>query len=180
MSLPRPEEVRPWPDAYGKNSCLTTRIILIARAGNGAKAMLALRPDRVAMQDATAQMAVLQFMQANKKKQRCRARFTVITLIRAEMGSQRTFFGRSMRTRSSIIFLPLPRRSMASALEAGCRDHSPSCARELRISRLFDYRNRFAYAEWRGLGIEGWRSVSVGRMPVKLWLVSPGKSCIRN
>ncbi|MBL8054375.1 MAG: aconitate hydratase, partial [Nitrospira sp.] len=32
------------------------------------KAMLALRPDRVAMQDATAQMAVLQFMQANKKK----------------------------------------------------------------------------------------------------------------
>ena len=30
------------------------------------KAMLALRPDRVAMQDATAQMAMLQFMQANK------------------------------------------------------------------------------------------------------------------
>ncbi|MCA9468135.1 MAG: hypothetical protein KC643_22205, partial [Nitrospira sp.] len=28
------------------------------------KAMLALRPDRVAMQDATAQMAMLQFMQA--------------------------------------------------------------------------------------------------------------------
>src|SRR5678816_689337 len=32
------------------------------------KAMLALRPDRVAMQDATAQMAMLQFMQAGKKK----------------------------------------------------------------------------------------------------------------
>ena len=32
------------------------------------KAMLALRPDRVAMQDATAQMAMLQFIQAGKKK----------------------------------------------------------------------------------------------------------------
>ena len=31
------------------------------------KAMLALRPDRVAMQDATAQMAVLQFMQAQEE-----------------------------------------------------------------------------------------------------------------
>ena len=32
------------------------------------KAMLALRPDRVAMQDATAQMAMLQFIQAGKKR----------------------------------------------------------------------------------------------------------------
>lgn len=32
------------------------------------KAMLALRPDRVAMQDATAQMAMLQFMQAGKER----------------------------------------------------------------------------------------------------------------
>ena len=32
------------------------------------KAMLALRPDRVAMQDATAQMAMLQFIQAGKNQ----------------------------------------------------------------------------------------------------------------
>ncbi len=32
------------------------------------KAMLALRPDRVAMQDATAQMAMLQFMQAEQEE----------------------------------------------------------------------------------------------------------------
>ena len=43
-----------------------TRIILIARAGTG-QGDVGVRPDRVAMQDATAQMAVLQFMQANKK-----------------------------------------------------------------------------------------------------------------
>ena len=35
---------------------------------NRGKAMLALRPDRVAMQDATAQMALLQFMQAGRDK----------------------------------------------------------------------------------------------------------------
>ena len=37
-----------------------------AQVWDRGKAMLALRPDRVAMQDATAQMAMLQFMQANK------------------------------------------------------------------------------------------------------------------
>lgn len=35
---------------------------------NRGKAMLALRPDRVAMQDATAQMAMLQFMQSGRKR----------------------------------------------------------------------------------------------------------------
>ena len=53
------------------------------------KAMLALRPDRVAMQDATAQMAVLQFMQANKKKAAVPSTIHCDHLIRAEMGSQK-------------------------------------------------------------------------------------------
>ena len=39
-----------------------------AQDWNRGKAMLALRPDRVAMQDATAQMAMLQFMQSGRKR----------------------------------------------------------------------------------------------------------------
>jgi aconitate hydratase len=53
------------------------------------KAMLALRPDRVAMQDATAQMAMLQFMQANKKKAAVPSTIHCDHLIRAEMGSEK-------------------------------------------------------------------------------------------
>ncbi len=53
------------------------------------KAMLALRPDRVAMQDATAQMAMLQFMQANKKQTAVPSTIHCDHLIRAEMGSEK-------------------------------------------------------------------------------------------
>jgi aconitate hydratase len=53
------------------------------------KAMLALRPDRVAMQDATAQMAMLQFMQANKPKAAVPSTIHCDHLIRAEVGSQK-------------------------------------------------------------------------------------------
>src|SRR5438445_8604707 len=53
------------------------------------KAMLALRPDRVAMQDATAQRAMLQFMQAGKKKVAVPSTIHCDHLIRAESGSQK-------------------------------------------------------------------------------------------
>ncbi|MBM4123226.1 MAG: aconitate hydratase [Nitrospira sp.] len=53
------------------------------------KAMLALRPDRVAMQDATAQMAMLQFMQANKLQAAVPSTIHCDHLIRAEVGSQK-------------------------------------------------------------------------------------------
>src|SRR5437588_1189750 len=53
------------------------------------KAMLALRPDRVAMQDATAQMAMLQFMQAGKKQVAVPSTIHCDHLIRAESGSQK-------------------------------------------------------------------------------------------
>ena len=53
------------------------------------KAMLALRPDRVAMQDATAQMAMLQFMQAGKKQVAVPSTIHCDHLIRAEMGSEK-------------------------------------------------------------------------------------------
>src|SRR5438093_1508840 len=59
---------------FGRGLTLTEKI-LVSHVDNWetqgwerGKAMLALRPDRVAMQDATAQMAMLQFMQAGKTK----------------------------------------------------------------------------------------------------------------
>jgi len=77
------------PDAFAKarkkfgRGLTLAEKILVSHADNletqtweRGKAMLALRPDRVAMQDATAQMAILQFMQANKKQVVCRARST--------------------------------------------------------------------------------------------------------
>ncbi len=52
------------------------------------KAQLALRPDRVAMQDATAQMAMLQFIQANKKRAAVPSTIHCDHLIRAQSGAK--------------------------------------------------------------------------------------------
>ena len=61
---------------FGRGLTLAEKI-LVSHADNfetqnweRGKAMLALRPDRVAMQDATAQMAMLQFMQAEQEESR--------------------------------------------------------------------------------------------------------------
>lgn len=80
---------------FGRGLTLAEKI-LVSHADNfdsqqweRGKAMLALRPDRVAMQDATAQMAMLQFMQANKKKVAVPSTIHCDHLIRAEMGSEK-------------------------------------------------------------------------------------------
>src|SRR5207247_8580803 len=61
----------------------------VDQCGDLGKAMLSLRPDRVSMQDATAQMAMLQFMQAGKTKVAVPSTIHCDHLIRAESGSQR-------------------------------------------------------------------------------------------
>lgn len=80
---------------FGRGLTLADKI-LVSHADNfdtqtweRGKAMLALRPDRVAMQDATAQMAILQFMQANKKQAAVPSTIHCDHLIRAEMGSEK-------------------------------------------------------------------------------------------
>jgi aconitate hydratase len=80
---------------FGRGLTLTEKV-LVSHADNfdtqtweRGKAMLALRPDRVAMQDATAQMAMLQFMQANKEKVAVPSTIHCDHLIRAEMGSEK-------------------------------------------------------------------------------------------
>ena len=80
---------------FGRGLTLAEKI-LVSHADNletqvwdRGKAMLALRPDRVAMQDATAQMAMLQFIQAGKKKAAVPSTIHCDHLIRAEMGSSK-------------------------------------------------------------------------------------------
>jgi aconitate hydratase len=80
---------------FGRGLTLTEKILVShaddfdSQAWDRGKAMLALRPDRVAMQDATAQMAMLQFMQAGKKKAAVPSTIHCDHLIRAEVGSQK-------------------------------------------------------------------------------------------
>lgn len=81
--------------SFGRPLTLAEKI-LVSHADNfdtqaweRGKAMLSLRPDRVAMQDATAQMAMLQFIQAGKKKVAVPSTIHCDHLIRAEMGSEK-------------------------------------------------------------------------------------------
>ena len=80
---------------FGRGLTLAEKV-LVSHADNfetqtweRGKAMLSLRPDRVAMQDATAQMAMLQFMQANKATVAVPSTIHCDHLIRAEMGSEK-------------------------------------------------------------------------------------------
>ncbi len=80
---------------FGRPLTLTEKILVShvddfdSQVWDRGKAMLALRPDRVAMQDATAQMAMLQFMQANKKTVAVPSTIHCDHLIRAEIGSEK-------------------------------------------------------------------------------------------
>ena len=78
---------------FGRALTLTEKI-LVSHVDNFAtqkwergKAQLLLRPDRVAMQDATAQMALLQFMQAKKKRVAVPSTVHCDHLIRAQTGA---------------------------------------------------------------------------------------------
>jgi len=90
-----PDEFAKARKKFGRGLTLAEKV-LVSHADNfetqiweRGKAMLALRPDRVAMQDATAQMAMLQFMQAGKKKAAVPSTIHCDHLIRAEMGSEK-------------------------------------------------------------------------------------------
>src|SRR5216117_2242412 len=80
---------------FGRGLTLAEKV-LVSHADNfdtqtweRGKAMLALRPDRVAMQDATAQMAMLQFMQAGKKTVAVPSTIHCDHLIRAQTGAEK-------------------------------------------------------------------------------------------
>ncbi|HXZ25585.1 MAG TPA: aconitase family protein, partial [Nitrospiria bacterium] len=80
--------------SFGRPLTLTEKI-LVSHVDNfetqkweRGKAQLLLRPDRVAMQDATAQMALLQFMQAGKKRVAVPSTVHCDHLIRAQSGAK--------------------------------------------------------------------------------------------
>jgi hypothetical protein len=69
------------------------------------KTYLKLRPDRVAMQDATAQMAVLQFISSGLPKVAAQQRSTVITLSQLRMEQLLTLPLQRRRTKRFTTFL---------------------------------------------------------------------------
>jgi aconitate hydratase len=79
---------------FGRPLTLTEKILvshaddLESQVWDRGKAQLLLRPDRVAMQDATAQMALLQFIQAGKKKVAVSSTVHCDHLIRAQSGAK--------------------------------------------------------------------------------------------
>src|SRR5438093_5984683 len=90
-----PDAVAKARKKFGRGLTLTEKI-WIAHADNfetqvwhRGKAMLALRPDRVAMRERTAQRAIVQFMQAGKKKVAVPSTIHCDHLIRAESGSEK-------------------------------------------------------------------------------------------
>ena len=79
---------------FGKPLTLTEKILVShadyfdTQVWERGKAQLLLRPDRVAMQDATAQMALLQFIQAGKKRVAVPSTVHCDHLIRAQSGAK--------------------------------------------------------------------------------------------
>ena len=96
---------------FGRGLTLAEKILvshadnLDAQVWERGKAMLALRPDRVAMQDATAQMAMLQFIQAGKANAAVPSTIHCDHLIRAEMGSEKDLMIANQENREVYNFL---------------------------------------------------------------------------
>ena len=92
-------------------------------------------PDRVAMQDATAQMALLQFASSGKPKTAVPATVHCDHLIQAETGAVDDLNVEQI---------------WHWFLESRSRDHSPGRFRKLRLPWWIDDRDRFPYTKcWR-------------------------------
>ncbi|MFQ5949454.1 MAG: aconitase family protein, partial [Nitrospiria bacterium] len=88
-----PERLASARKKFGRSLTLAEKILvshvddLETQEWERGKAQLLLRPDRVAMQDATAQMAMLQFIQADKKRVAVPSTIHCDHLIRAQTGA---------------------------------------------------------------------------------------------
>ncbi|MCA9841935.1 MAG: aconitate hydratase [Cyanobacteria bacterium HKST-UBA03] len=91
-----PDRIAQAKEALGKSALTLAEKILFAHTFPGrfeadaqrGKTILALRPDRVAMQDATAQMAMLQFMQSGRSQAAVASTVHCDHLIRAQSGAK--------------------------------------------------------------------------------------------
>ena len=107
-------------------------------------------PDRVAMQDATAQMALLQFMTAGLPQVAVPSTVHCDHLIQAKAGANIDLHVRP-RHQQRGLRLPVERVGQVRhrLLEAGQRHHPPGRARELRLPRRDDDRHRQPHAQRR-------------------------------
>ncbi len=107
-------------------------------------------PDRVAMQDATAQMALLQFMSAGIPSVAVPSTVHCDHLIRAEVGSGPDLDRAFSENKEVYDFLAERfRASRHRILEARIRHHSPGRAGELRVPGRHDDRDRLPHTECR-------------------------------
>ena len=122
------------------------------------KSYLKLRPDRVAMQDATAQMAVLQFVSSGLPTTAVPTTIHCDHLIEAEKQGvpQGTWSVAVTKNKEVYDFLASGCRQVRHGLlEAGQRHHPPDRAGELRLPWRPDDRHRLAHSQRRGAGHGG-------------------------
>ena len=131
------------------------------------ESILALRPDRVAMQDATAQMALLQYLSSGRRQTAVPTTVHCDHLIRAESGADKDMHTALDENREVYDFLATASaRAGIGFWKPGAGNHPSGGSGELRFSgRAHDW-NRFAHAEcrrpWNGrIGVGGADAVDV-------------------
>ncbi len=108
------------------------------------------RPDRVALQDATAQMAILQFMLAGKDQAAVPVTVHCDHLIRAHKGANPDLVVAGEENREVYDFLASASAALRIRLLAAGRRHHPSGrARTLCLPRPDDARHRFPHPQCR-------------------------------
>ena len=105
------------------------------------------RPDRVAMQDALAQVVLLQFMLAGLATTAVPTTVHCDHLIQARVGADADLAAALDVNHEVYEFLRGMREVRHRLLEARKRDHPPSRAGELRVSRRHDDRHRLAHTQ---------------------------------
>ena len=99
------------------------------------------KPDRVAMQDATAQMALLQFMQAGRTKVAVPSTVHCDHLITAKVGSSEDLTKAELENKEVYDFLS----SVSDKYGIGFWKAGAGIIRKLCFSRWFNDRNRLSY-----------------------------------
>ena len=111
---------------------------------------LKLRPDRVAMQDATAQMAALQFISSGLPKTAVPTTIHCDHLIAADSGDIEDLGAGEAREQGGVRLPCVVRQEVRDGLlAAGRRHHPPDRARELRLPGRPHDRHRLAHAQRR-------------------------------
>ena len=115
------------------------------------------RPDRVAMQDATAQMALLQFMNAGKEQSAVPATVHCDHLIQAYRGAKDDLSTANETNKEVYDFLQSVSGIRDWLLASGCRYHPSGYFGELCFSRRNDGGHGLTYPQRRRLGHDSHR-----------------------